>query len=80
MPLDLQENLHLVSDLQAMRYLLIFQRLRLTLKNIKRTIDSEHLSKTYGVNKDVKFAIAGRSAEKLEKVKKEVAELIGDTR
>jgi short subunit dehydrogenase-like uncharacterized protein len=33
-----------------------------------------HLAKTYGVNKSVKWAMAGRSAKKLDKIKKELAE------
>jgi hypothetical protein len=32
-----------------------------------------HLAKTYGVNKTVKWAIAGRSEAKLEKVKRDLA-------
>jgi len=35
----------------------------------------EHLVKTYGVNKDVKWAIAGRSKDKLEDTKAKVADL-----
>lgn len=38
----------------------------------------EHLVKTYGVNKDVKWAIAGRTKAKLEDAKAKVAKLTGD--
>jgi short subunit dehydrogenase-like uncharacterized protein len=38
---------------------------------------ARHLAKTYGVGKEVKWAIAGRSAAKLEQVKKELAEELG---
>jgi short subunit dehydrogenase-like uncharacterized protein len=35
---------------------------------------ARHLAKTYGVNKDVKWAIAGQSQSKLDKIKQELAE------
>lgn len=37
-----------------------------------------YLAKTYGVNKDVKWAIAGRSQSKLDEVKKRWAKELGD--
>lgn len=38
----------------------------------------EHLVQTYGVNKDVKWAMAGRSVSKLKAVQQEVAKQLGD--
>lgn len=38
----------------------------------------EHLCRTYGADKKVKWAIAGRSQSKLDQVKKDISELVGN--
>jgi short subunit dehydrogenase-like uncharacterized protein len=39
---------------------------------------AEHICRTYGVGKKVKWAIAGRSQSKLDQVKKDLSELLGN--
>jgi hypothetical protein len=41
-------------------------------------LGARHLAKTYGVNKQVKWAIAGRSEKKLEQVKQSLAKELGN--